>query len=96
MKRFVAWYWLAAACCVAALCLAVLYSRAPRKVKSADMLAGKWVGRVVWNDASGRPYRQTLRTALFFLPGDVIGTVITFPTGAIGGGGALTRSRTAA
>ena len=77
-----------AAFCIAALCLAaVLYHGIDRKVKNADGLAGKWVGRVIWNDASGKPYQETLRTALFFLPGGVVGTVISFPTGAIGGAG---------
>ena len=46
---------------------------------------------MVWNDASGRPYQQKLKTALFFLPHGVCGIVITFPTGAIGGKGTYTR-----
>ena len=81
---------LGVAFCAAALCLAAFYGGFDRKVKSADTLAGKWVGRIAWNDASGRPYRQTMRTALFFLPHNVVGTVITFPTGAIGGAGRYT------
>lgn len=49
------------------------------------------MGTVVWNDASGRPYQQKFKTALFFLPHHVCGIVITFPTGAIGGKGTYTR-----
>ena len=93
VKRFFARYGRSAfgvTLCALVLCLASFYVGFAHKVKSADRLAGKWVGKVVWNDASGRPYRQTMRTALFFLPGGVIGTVITFPTGAIGGAGRYT------
>lgn len=75
---------------MAALCLAAFYGGFERKVKTTNGLGGKWVGMVVWNDASGRPYQQKMRTALFFLPGGVVGTVITFPTGAIGGAGRYT------
>jgi hypothetical protein len=78
------------AICAVLLGIAAFYGDFSHKVKSADTLAGKWVGKVVWNDASGRPYRETMRTALFFLPGGVVGTVITFPTGAIGGAGRYT------
>ena len=77
-------------CGAAALCLAAFCGGFDRKAKSADTLAGKWVARIAWNDASGRPYQQTMRTALFFLPNNVVGTVITFPTGAIGGAGRYT------
>ena len=61
-----------------------------RPAQSLDTLGGKWVGIVAWNDASGRPYQQKMRTALFFLPHAVAGIVITFPTGAIGGAGKYT------
>ncbi|MGI4790260.1 MAG: hypothetical protein ACRYFS_15590 [Janthinobacterium lividum] len=93
VKHFFVRYRLAAlgvAICAVAICGTAIYGRLERKVKSADMLAGKWVGMVVWHDASGRSYRQTMRTALFFLPGNVVGIVITFPTGAIGGAGHYT------
>jgi hypothetical protein len=53
-------------------------------------VAGKWTGEIVWDSASGRDYRRTLHTAVFFLPHGVAGTVITFPTGAIGGVGTYT------
>ena len=69
------------------LVAAVLYKGIDRPVRSADALSGKWVGPVTYNDASGRQFSRTMRTALFFLPGNTIGTVLTFPTGAIGGAG---------
>lgn len=50
-------------------------------------LAGKWTGDVVWDSATGSEYRQPMRTALFFLPQGRFGTVLTFPTGAVGGSG---------
>jgi hypothetical protein len=80
----------AAAFCVVVLLLlvsVVLYRGVDRKVKSADVLSGKWVGNIPYNDASGREFNLTMRTALFFLPGNTIGSVLTFPTGAIGGAG---------
>ena len=76
--------------CVAALLVAALTGGFDRRVKSADLLAGKWSGDLVWHSASGRDYSRTMHTALFFLPGGVAGTVITFPTGAIGGAGTYT------
>ena len=53
-------------------------------------IGGKWVGSITWNDASGRPYAEKMRTALFFLPHGVAGIVLTFPTGAVGGAGTYT------
>ncbi len=73
--------------CAAALLAAALAGGFDRRVKSADMLAGKWSGDIAWTSASGRDYNRTMHTALFFLPGGVAGTVLTFPTGAIGGAG---------
>ena len=93
MTQFFARYgraFLGAAVCAGALGLAAFCGGFDHKAASADTLAGKWVGRIAWNDASGRPYRQTMRTALFFLPHGVVGTVISFPTGAIGGAGRYT------
>ena len=74
----------------AVLCFVLAADGCHHSVQNVDTLGGKWVGRIVWNDASGRPYRQTMRTALFFLPHDRAGIVITFPTGAIGGAGDYT------
>ena len=83
----------------AALCAAVLFAAAlcgglmkstDRRVKSADVFAGKWSGDIAWAAASGRDYNRILHTSLFFLPGGVAGTVITFPTGALGGKGTYT------
>lgn len=62
----------------------------PNHKVDADTLAGKWVGTVTWNDASGRPYEQKMQMALFFLPKGVTGTVLSFPTGAFGGVGRFT------
>ena len=81
-KRRAAW----TAC--AAFCLAG--SGCHHSAQHVNTLSGKWVGEIIWNDASGRPYQQTMRTALFFLPNNVSGIVITFPTGAIGGAGKYT------
>ena len=78
------------ALCVAALLVAAATGGFDRRVKSVDVLAGKWSGDIAWNSASGRTYNKTMHTALFFLPGGVAGTVITFPTGAIGGAGTYT------
>jgi len=82
-----------AALCFAALLAAALAGGFDRRVKSVDLLFGKWSGDIAWNAASGRTYNQTLHTALFFLPGGVAGTVITFPTGAIGGAGTYTLNK---
>jgi len=79
--------------CIAAyatFCLALASGGCHHSVQNVDTLGGKWVGKITWNDASGQPYQQTMRTALFFLPHNVAGTVITFPTGAIGGAGNYT------
>ena len=78
---------LAAALCALLFVLASLLHPAP----PPEIIDGKWVGAVTWNDASGRPYRQSFKTALFFLPNNVAGIVITFPTGAIGGSGTYTK-----
>ena len=69
----------------------LFFARTLHSPEAPATLDGKWVGTVVWNDASGRPYQQKLKTALFFLPHGVCGVVITFPTGAIGGKGTYTR-----
>lgn len=79
-----------AAFCVAALLVTALTGGFDRRVKSADLLAGKWSGDIAWSSASGRDFNRTMHTALFFLPGGVAGTVLTFPTGAIGGAGTYT------
>ncbi len=81
---------LAAIICLILLSL-LFFARTLHKPKLPATLDGKWVGTVVWNDASRRPYQQKLKTALFFLPHGVCGIVITFPTGAIGGKGIYTR-----
>ncbi len=81
---------LAAVLCVLTLGL-LLFFHAKHKTEAPATLDGKWVGTVLWNDASGRPYRQNLKTALFFLPHGVCGIVIMFPTGAVGGKGTYTR-----
>ena len=78
---------LAAALCLLLLVFAYLLYAAYRPVPPPATIGGKWVGVVTWNDASGRPYQQSFKTALFFLPNSVCGIVITFPTGAIGGAG---------
>ncbi len=93
MKQFLARHGRAAAAVsffILALCVAVFYAGFIRKTASADTLGGKWVGTIVWNDASKRPYQEKMRTALFFLPHNAAGIVITFPTGAIGGAGNYT------
>ena len=89
-KRFFARYkygLLAAPLGVLALGLAALYRASDHSVRSADALGGKWSANVAWNAASARPYNRTLHTALFFLPDGRVGTVLTFPTGAVGGAG---------
>ena len=82
LKRRAAWTACAAFCLVGSGCHS--------STQNVNTLSGKWAGEITWNDASGRPYRQTMRTALFFLPHNVVGIVITFPTGAIGGAGKYT------
>ena len=81
---------LAALACIVIVGL-LFFAHTLHKPEAPATLDGKWVGTVVWNDASGRPYQQKLKTALFFLPHHVCGIVITFPTGAIGGKGTYTR-----
>ena len=62
-----------------------------RRVSSAEALAGKWSADIPWNlRLRPRIYNRTLHTSLFFLPGGVAGTIITFPTGALGGKGTYT------
>lgn len=80
---------IAAAGCAAVLVLAVGMS-AWRYLRPAPTLAGKWVSDIVWDSATGGDYRQPMRTALFFLPKGRFGTVLTFPTGALGGSGTYT------
>jgi len=53
-------------------------------------LLGKWTGDLVWDSATGGDYKQPMRTALFFYPQGRFGTVLTFPTGAVGGSGTYT------
>ena len=84
---------LAAVVCLLLLGVLLLTRHAP-KPKPPATLDGKWVGTVVWNDASGRPYQQKFKTALFFLPHNICGIIITFPTGAVGGKGTYTRQGT--
>lgn len=83
-----------AAVCVVALFIAALCGgfrhNFDRQVHGADVLSGKWSNDITWNSVSGRAYCKTMHTALFFLPGGVTGTVITFPAGAIGGSGTYT------
>ena len=55
--------------------------------RTPPTLMGKWTGDVVWDSATGGDYRQPMRTALFFFPKGRFGTVLTFPTGAVGGSG---------
>lgn len=79
----------AAALLAAALC-GGLTKASQQRVSSPDAFAGKWSADIPWAAASGRVYNRTLHTSLFFLPAGVAGTVITFPTGAIGGKGTYT------
>lgn len=79
----------AAALLVAALC-GGFNKTSERRISSPDAFAGKWSGDITWTSASGRDYNRILHTSLFFLPGGVAGTVITFPAGAIGGKGTYT------
>ena len=83
-----------AAICAVALLIATLggvfHRNFDKRVHGADVLSGKWSSDVTWNSVSGRAYCHTMHTALFFLPGNVAGTVITFPAGALGGSGTYT------
>ena len=72
---------------VLALTITVLFGGFDTRVRSADVLSGKWSGKVVWNDASGIAFTRTLRTSLYFQPNGVVGTVMNFPSGAIAGSG---------
>ena len=73
--------------CVLALLVAGLSGGFERRVRSADVLTGKWTGNVVWSDASGREYNRTMHVSLFFEPDGSVGTVLTLPSGALGGTG---------
>ena len=81
---------LAAGVCLLLIGL-LLFARHAPKPEPPATLNGKWVGTVVWNDASGRPYQQKFKTTLFFLPDNICGIIITFPTGAVGGKGSFRR-----
>ncbi len=76
--------------CALAVLVTVLFSAFDRRVQSADVLSGKWTGNIVWNDASGAAFTRTLHTSLYFQPNGLVGTVITFPSGAIAGSGTYT------
>ncbi len=76
-----------AAFCVLALLVAGLSGGFDRRVRSADVLTGKWTGSVVWNDASGREYNRTMHLSMFFEPDGSVGTVLTLPSGTLGGSG---------
>lgn len=58
-----------------------------RASRPTPTLAGKWTGDLIWDSATGGDYKQPMRTALFFYPQGHFGTVLTFPTGAVGGSG---------
>jgi len=79
-----------AAFCVAAILVAALCGGFERQVKSADVLSGKWTGNVAWNDASGREYSRIMHTSLFFEPDGTVGTLLTLPSGTLGGNGTYT------
>ena len=73
--------------CVLAFTIVILFGGFDKRVRSADVLSGKWSGNVVWNDASGVAFTRTLRTSLYFQPNGLVGTVMNFPSGAIAGSG---------
>lgn len=73
--------------CTVAVVLTVFFGGFDRRVQSADVLSGKWTGNVVWSDASGAAFTRTLHTSLYFQPNGLVGTVLTFPSGAIAGSG---------
>ena len=75
------------ALCLVLLTTAAFYSGMNRRHQGANPLSGKWSADIPWRSASGRDYGQTMHTALFFLPDGVFGTVLTFPSGAVGGSG---------
>ncbi len=79
------------ALCLVLLTTAAFYSGMSRRHQGGDPLSGKWSADVPWRSASGRDYGQTMHTALFFLPDGVFGTVLTFPSGAVGGSGTYVR-----
>ena len=58
-----------------------------RPVQGAEALSGKWTGNIAWASASGREYNRTLHTALIFQPDHTLWTVLSLPSGAIGGTG---------
>lgn len=76
--------------CALAVIITVLFSGFDRRVQSADVLSGKWTGNIVWSDASGAAFTRTLHTSLYFQPNGMVGTVLTFPSGAIAGSGTYT------
>jgi hypothetical protein len=76
--------------CVLAFTIVILFGGFDKRVRSADILSGKWSGNVVWNDASGVAFTRTLRTSLYFQPNGLIGTVMNFKSGAIAGSGTYT------
>lgn len=76
--------------CAVALLVAVLCGGFDRRVKSADVLSGKWTGNIVWNDASGRDYSRAMHTSLYFEPDGTVGTILTLPSGNLGGNGTYT------
>lgn len=67
-----------------------LYAGGLYRARRAETVRGKWTGDVVWDAADGGDFRRPMRTALFFLPRGRFGTVLTFPTGALGGSGTYT------
>ena len=73
--------------CVLSLLVAGLSGGFDRRVRSADVLTGKWTGNVVWNDASGREYNRAMHVAVYFEPDGTVGTVLTLPSGTLGGSG---------
>ena len=73
--------------CALALLVAGLSGGFDRRVRSADVLTGKWTGNVVWSDASGREYNRTMHVSVYFEPDGSVGTVLTLPSGTLGGSG---------
>ncbi len=79
-----------AAFCALALLVAILSSGLDRPVRSADVLSGKWTGNILWSDASGLQYSRTMHTSLYFEPDGTVGTILTLPSGNLGGNGTYT------
>lgn len=88
-RRFSFFLAFGAACALVLLALGLGAGRLYQK-RHTETLGGKWTGDTVWDSADGAEYRQPMRTALFFLPQGRFGTVLTFPTGALGGSGTYT------